>query len=331
MSHSKTGVLLLNLGTPKSPEKKAVKAFLKEFLDDHRVVDLPYLARKILLHGVILPFRPKNTAKAYQAIWDPLKGSPLLFHSQDLAETLRDNLGDDFWVEVGMRYGEPDISSALDNMIAANCHQMIILPLFPQYSSAASGSAIQKTLECLKNRWNIPSIKIQHQFYADPEYITAQSEIIAPYLEKVKPDAMVLSYHSLPERHLKKSNGHFCYRTQCLKTSHLLAQKLNLTEKNYRVAFQSKIGRTKWIGPDVQTVFSDLISQNCKNILVACPSFVADCLETLEEIGIRGLEQWKAMGGKEFTLVPCLNADPLWVKAVGRWVRRLSMSTSFVF
>lgn len=332
---SKTGVLLLNLGTPLSPQKQDVRAYLKEFLDDPRVIDLPCVIRKILLHVFILPFRTAKSAKAYAAIWDAKKGSPLLFHTQDFAQQLQNQLGENYQVEVGMRYAAPSIQSAIEKLLKIGVQKIMILPLFPQYSSAATGSALEKALHILSSQNTIPELKILSNFYDDAGYIAAQSAVISPYLQEVKPDAVIFSYHSLPERHIHKtpsqcakacfdnqpcppitSLNNSCYRAQCYATTRLIAQQCALPPEQYQVVFQSRLGRTKWIGPELIATMHAFIQKGVKNLVVASPSFVVDCLETLEEIGIRAQEEWKAMGGERFTLVPCLNAHPAWVKAV---------------
>jgi len=332
----KTGVLLINLGTPAAANKKAVRRYLKEFLDDPRVIDLPWWIRKPLLHLFILPFRPKQSAKAYAAIWDEETGSPLLFHTQQLGEKLQAQLPAHYQVEIGMRYGEPSIASALNKLFQAQCQKIILLPLFPQYSSAATGSAIAKCLQVLQARQKIPAIKIIPSFYQDSHYITAKVATIAPWLERTQPDCVLFSYHSLPQRHLTHSQNpclvpcaqnqscpqdiQHCYRAQCYDTSRLLAEKLNLNASHYEVVFQSRLGRTVWVGPEIQQVMAQLRQRGVNNLLVVCPSFVADCLETLEEIGIRAKEHWQTLGGKHFNLVPCLNTEPSWVNNLAQFI-----------
>jgi len=329
-------VLLINLGTPQSAEVPAVRAFLKEFLDDSHVIALPRVIRKLLLHFFILPFRPKQSAKAYAAIWDEEKGSPLLTHSMNLAKDLQQQLGQDYLVTLGMRYQKPSIQAALEVILQSDCKKLIVLPLFPQYSNAANGSAIDKLKECLKPVSQLPELRIFREFYQIPAYIAAQASLIKSSL--THQDGILFSYHSLPVSHIKKTASHCaahcfanqpcnaikltnqkCYRAQCYETSRLLAEYLDL--QHYEVAFQSRLGRTVWIGPDVKTTMQKMRAQGIKNLLVACPSFVADCLETLEEIGIQGKRQWQALGGEEFTLVPCMNADPVWVKAAAEMIQ----------
>lgn len=342
MNKSKIGVLLVNLGTPVSNDIKAVRRYLKEFLDDPRVIDLPWIIRKILLHLFILPFRSKLTTLAYSTIWDKAKGSPLLFHTLDLAKSAGLVLGEEYHVEVGMRYGQPSISSSVNKLLGSGCEKLLVLPLFPQYSSAATGSAIESVLRTLQFEWNIPSLTLIRDFFDHRGYLEAQSKLIEPFLADHQPDAVIFSFHSLPVRHIRKSNAacevlcfqakpcpstqsqpgkRACYRAQCYQTTRLLAANLGLREEHYQVAFQSRLGKTPWIGPDLQTVMQTLINNNQRKLLVVCPSFVADCLETLEEVGIRAKALWFSLGGEQFTLVPCLNASPLWVERVADMIR----------
>lgn len=334
MQQKKIGVLLINLGTPAGPSIGEVRSYLRVFLDDPRVIDLPNIIRKILLYALILPFRPKKSAHAYQQIWDPDKGSPLLFNTQALAQGLQELLPTEYEVVVGMRYGQPSLESALEKLFDVKCEKIIVLPLFPQYSSAATGSAIEHLLSILHKRWNLPSMVIQNSFYGDPGYIQAQAALIAPYWEKRSQYAkLVLSYHSLPVRHIAKSgcshlcadnincpaiseDNQYCYRAQCFETSRLLAEHLGVREGDYAVVFQSRLGRTPWVGPDIQGSLSEWHKAGVKELIIACPSFVADCLETLEEIGMRLREEWRSMGGESFHLVPCLNNHPDWLNAV---------------
>jgi ferrochelatase len=329
MQLSKTGILLVNLGTPEATDTPSVRRYLREFLSDPRVIDLPFLLRWLLLNGVILPFRPRRSSEAYQKIWTE-QGSPLLVNSQALARDLAAKLGDAYQVALGMRYGHPSIPFAIEQL--KDCHQIQVLPLFPQYSSAATGSAIEKVLMTIAKQENIPSISVIHDFYDHPAFISVYADLIRRALGDKKPDVLLFSYHGLPERHVKKvcratcdmqhacpdislSNAS-CYRAQCYKTSRLLAEALALSENDYHVAFQSRLGRTPWIQPYADHMLATLAKSGVKHIAIACPSFVADCLETLEEMGLRATEEWLALGGEQLTLIPCLNAEENWVEAV---------------
>jgi ferrochelatase len=330
MTMSKTGILLINLGTPDQPDVPSVRKYLREFLSDPRVIDLPTPARWLLLNLIILPFRPKQSSEAYQQIWTE-QGSPLLINSQNLVDAVAKKLGNDYQVVLGMRYGNPSIPSALEQL--KHCQQIKVLPLFPQYSSAATGSAIEKVLCTVAMQWNTPSISIINSFYDQPQFIAAYAKIIEKNLAEKKPDLLLFSYHGLPERHIKKSecqaacdlrnacpdmnnDNSYCYRAQCYATSKLLAQQLGLQEDQYITTFQSRLGRVPWIQPYTDNELPKLIKQGIKNIAVACPSFTADCLETLEEIGLRAKQQWQELGGESFTLIPCLNDDEAWVESI---------------
>ncbi len=322
----KNGLLLINLGTPSSPHLKAVRKYLAEFLSDKRVIDLPLWLRYPLIYGTILPFRPKQTSKAYQAIWTE-NGSPLLKNSRNLELKLQERLSDDWQVCLGMRYGQPSLEEGLKQLIA--CKNLTILPLYPQYSSAATGSSLEAVLEIVAKQNTHPSLTIISDFYEEPEFINAQAAVIQPYLEGH--EHLLLSYHGLPERHLKKSGcfticatdcppmsntNQKCYRAQCYATTRALAKKLALQEGNYSMSFQSRLGKTPWIKPYTDEVLTNLITKGIKRVAIACPSFVADCLETLEEIGIRAQESWVKSGGEKLTLIPSVNHSDLWVEGL---------------
>lgn len=328
----KTGILLINTGSPNSPSVKDVRRYLKEFLSDPRVVDLPTIIRWLLLNFFILPTRPPKTAAAYQSIWkDPLSPAPLLQNMQAMSTALQSKLGDTFHVQIGMRYGNPGISVALDTL-AKNCDPIHVLPMFPQYASASTGSAIEVVLSNLRNYQNIPGLHLIPSFFEHPRFIATWANIIQKALYDTEADHVLFSYHGLPERQIAKSekrdsplctnsilcpsiqsNNYYCYRAQCFATTNAIVEHLNLKKDSYTTSFQSRLGGTPWIGPYTDVVLPELIKKGVKHLAVACPSFVADCLETLEEIGLRAKEQWLALGGKKFTLVPCLNSTPEWI------------------
>lgn len=321
----KTGILLINLGTPDSPAVADVRRYLREFLNDPRVIDLPTPLRLILLYAFILPFRPKSSAHAYQAIWTK-EGSPLLVNSKALGEQLQAFLGEDFVVAIAMRYGSPSIAEGLSRL--QHCDTLKVLPLYPQYSSAASGSSIQKVLELLAPKGIHPSIQIIRDFYQHPAFIRAQAELIAAH--KLEFDFIVFSYHAIPQRQLAKAcpllcvdpcpvmQNTDCYRAQCYGTTQALVQHLQLPESTYLTAFQSRLGKTPWIKPYIDEALPQLASQGIKKLAICCPSFVADCLETLEEMNIRARQQWLSLGGESFTLIPCVNASTTWVKGLAQ-------------
>ena len=317
----KIGILLINLGTPKSYQPLDVIRYLGEFLNDHRVVDLPWGFRTMLVNACIIPNRFQKTAQAYQKIWLP-KGSPLLVHTTALKEALSETLGNGYQVEVGMRYGNPTIATALQKLKA--CDTIKVIPLFPQYSSAATGSAIAEVYRFFTKQWNIPSLSVQKDFHDHPAYIESYAATIQENIDNKKIDKIIFSYHGLPERHINKTkNKLFCYQAQCFKTSELIAAALSLNLKQYVVSFQSRLGKTPWIKPYTDLVLPELIQEGIKNIAIVCPSFVCDCLETLEEVNIRMREQWQSLGGGEFTFIPCLNTHARWVEGLEEMVTTL--------
>ena len=330
----KIGVLLINLGTPDDTSVKSVRRYLKEFLLDPRVIDLAATLRYMLVYGTILPFRPKKSAKAYEKIWTK-KGSPLRTHSEDLARCIQKELGEPYQVVLAMRYGNPSIPIAIEQLKGVD--KIIILPLFPQYASASTGSAIEKALSIISKQWNIPDITVISQFYESPYFIDSMSLKIQPHL-KDKDAFLLMSYHGLPERHLDKSHcqskcdkreacpaistqNQFCYRAQCYTTSLGIAEKLNLEKTQFQTSFQSRLGRTPWIQPYTDEILSKLKERGIKKLVLACPAFVADCLETIEEVGMALRDNWLALGGDSFTLVPCLNSDMEWVEGLSAMIR----------
>lgn len=332
---TKKAILLINVGTPDQCDAKSVHRYLKEFLSDPRVIDLPSYIRWPLLNGIILPLRYKKTTSAYQKIWQE-DGSPQLVNSIKMTKALAAELGDDYQVELGMRYGQPSLQSAFDKIKSAN--SILILPLFPQYSSAATGSALQMVLTASAKQWNIPHLFIQKDFYQHQAFITAYASLIREHLQNKNIDFILFSYHGLPERHIRKSqckatcdkidecpiphvNNQYCYRAQCFMTTKLIVQELGLSPDQFSISFQSRLGVRSWIKPYTDMVLPKLQKKKIKNIAVVCPSFVADCLETLEEINIRARKQWQKLGGEDFTFIPCLNDSKPWIKALAEIAR----------
>lgn len=326
-----TGLLLLNLGTPDAPTTRAVRRYLAEFLSDPRVIDLSPVGRWLLLHAVILRVRPAKTAHAYQAIWDAERGSPLLAYSRELAAGVAAALGDGWCVELAMRYGNPSIAAALERLKAAGCDRIVVLPLFPQYAASSTSTAVARVMELAASGWDVPAIDVVPAFHTDAGFLAAWQAVAAPALAEARADHVLMSFHGLPERQIRKSDrsgrcltdgccdqlgpaNQSCYRAQCHATARALAERLGLTD--YTVCFQSRLGRTPWIQPHTDVLIDQLAAKGVKRLAVLCPAFVADCLETLEEIGIRARAQWKAAGGDELVLIPSLNASPAWVSAV---------------
>ena len=334
MPKPKIGLLLVNLGTPDAPRTPEVRTYLREFLSDPRVVDIPTVARQLLLNAVILPTRPPKSAAAYREVWMD-RGSPLLVHGRDLAARLRDRLGPSVPVALGMRYGNPSIASALAELSAQSADRVVLMPLFPQYSSAAYGSAVEKAFVEGAKAWNVPVFDVVPPFYDHPGYIDAFVAQARPVIEDVQPDKIVISFHGVPERHCTKSDpsgshclksagccdaiviaNRYCYRAQCFETARLLADRLEVPTEAYEVTFQSRLGRTPWIQPYTDVRIEELPKEGARKVVVLSPSFVADCLETLEEIGIRAREDFEGAGGERLELVPSLNATDLWVDGV---------------
>ena len=318
----KKGLLLINLGTSEQPTTGAIRRYLRPFLTDKRVITLPRLLRTILVYGLILPFRPKRLVTAYKSIWTD-QGSPLMVYSQALLEALQKRLEGSYVVALGMRYGKPELSQALESL--KNCDTLTILPLYPQYASSASGSAVEAALMHLQTWDVIPHLRVIRDFYQHQIFIQALSQKIKPYLDE---ETFVLfSYHGLPKNHLTTSDCSHCetpctirntrcYRAQCYETTRLVAQSLQLKETQFQTSFQSRLGRTPWIQPYTTETLPALAARGIKKLVVACPSFVADCLETLEEIGEQANEQWQELTGHSLSLVPCLNNDPLFVETI---------------
>jgi ferrochelatase len=337
----KIGILINNLGTPAAPTRLAVWRYLKEFLGDGRVIDLPAILRWGLVNIVIAPFRASGSAHAYATVWQP-RGSPLRYLSQDLADALQQQLPQHYQVALGMQYGQPSIKAALNQLLAAGCQQIIALPLYPQYASATTGSSIERLFAALAKQWTIPNLTVINAFYQHPAFIEAQAALAKPILAKEAPQKIIMSFHGLPLRHLQRSetqiceqsapcplihkDNQSCYRAQCYATARALAKSLELTDNDYEVAFQSRLGRIPWTQPYITELLPKLRQQGIEKIVVLCPSFIVDCLETLEEIAIRLKADWLALGGTTFTVVPCVNQDPLWVKGLAQLL--LTTSTS---
>ena len=334
------GVLLVNLGTPEAPTPRAVRRYLREFLGDPRVIDLPAIPRKLLLEGVILPTRPRASAAAYAKVWMP-EGSPLLVHGRALREALAARLGPGHRVELAMRYGVPAIAPALERLARADCRRILVLPLFPQYAAATTGSVLEAVYRAASARWNVPPLDVVDPFYDDPGFIDALAAVALELPEERRPDHLLFSYHGLPERQIRKSDptgshclasehccatigpaNRLCYRAQCVATSRALARALGVRDEDWTFSFQSRLGRTPWLRPYTDEVLPKLRERGVQRLAVMCPSFVADCLETLEEIGIRAREQWLALGGEDLIAIPCLNAHPAWVETLAGWVER---------
>ncbi len=332
----KTAVLLVNLGTPDAPDVAAVRRYLREFLSDPRVIDMNPVGRWLLLNLVILPFRPAKSAHAYQAIWGP-QGSPLLHYSVRQRELLEQRLS--VPVLLAMRYGNPPLRAAVERLRQDAVDEVLVVPLYPQYASATTGSTLEAVLRALGTLPHVPSVRVVPPFFSHPGFLGAWAKVVQETLAAHPVDHLVFSYHGLPERQVKATDqsglhclrradcceklveaNHACYRAQCFATTRALKERLGLATCS--TVFQSRLGRVRWLEPSLDGHLAMLAKQGVKRVAVVCPSFVSDCLETLEEVGLRMKAQFVAAGGQELVAVPCLNDSPAWLDALTDLARR---------
>ncbi len=333
------GLMLINTGSPSAPRTAETRVYLRQFLSDPRVIDIAPWARWLLLNLVILPFRPTKSAHAYQQIWTE-RGSPLIANSRDFAEALKPRL-DDVAIEIAMAYGEPSIGAVLRSLVERRVERIVVAPMFPQYASATFGSLLEGVYKTAAELPNVPAITVVRPFYDDPGFLDAWAEVARPELEEFKPDFVLMSYHGLPERQIHKSDptgqhclkktdccdrfkeaNPWCYRAQCLETTKGIAARLGLQPERFRVTFQSKLGRDPWLTPATDQEVVASAKRGVKRLAIVSPAFVADCLETLEELGMRAKEDFLARGGEAFRLVSSLNAHPAWVDAFAGLIGR---------
>ncbi len=327
----KTCVLLINLGTPDSPSTKDVRKYLFEFLNDPRVIDIPAIARFFLVNFIIVPFRAPKSAKIYKELWTK-DGSPILIYGKSVQMKLQEALGEKYKVELAMRYQNPGLDDVIGEMEKKNYNKIIILPLFPQYASASSGSAIDKAMKLISKWWIIPEIKIISQFYDNERYLdTIAEQANKYYLDEY--DHILFSYHGLPIRQVDKvyedgrlceehnceneitEENKYCYKATCYATTRLLAERLNISEEIYTVCFQSRLDK-KWIEPFSDKVVIEQAKKGAKKLLVFSPAFVSDCLETTIEIGKEYQQLFEKHGGEKIQLVESLNDHPMWIEAL---------------
>ncbi len=328
----KKAIVLINLGTPDQPDRKSVHRYLTEFLTDSRVIDIPWLQRQMLVRGMIAPFRSGKSAKIYQTIWQK-EGSPLLIHTEQVAELLQKEMGDDYLVTFAMRYQNPSIKAVLEEVKKARVEHLIILPLFPQYASATTGSIKELVMQELSSWQVIPKLTLINSFYNHPSFIRAHLKRAEKYqIEKY--DHILFSFHGLPLRQLCKANegkpcgkrphccqkmthrNQSCYSAQCYATARAIAHGLKLKSSQYSICFQSRLGRDEWLKPYTEETIIQLADQGKKRLLVFCPAFVCDCLETLYEIAIEYRAIFLDKGGKDLTLVEGLNNEPQWIQGL---------------
>jgi ferrochelatase len=333
---SKKGILLMNLGSPDSTGVKDLKKYLDQFLMDEKVIDKPWLLRALLVKGIIVPFRAAKSAEAYKAIWTG-EGSPLIEITKQLQKALEAEINEP--VEIAMRYGNPRPEDGFDNLLNRNpsLEEVIAVPLYPHYAMASYETAVEYTRKIYKKKGYSFKLTFVEPFYDDTDYLQALAASMRPYLN-VPYDLLLFSYHGIPERHIQKtdvtgchclqvenccevpSTAHaHCYRHQVFTTTKKVAEILNIPKEKYSLSFQSRLGKG-WLTPFTDIRLAELPGEGVKNLVILCPAFVSDCLETLEEIEIRGREIFTNAGGASFTMIPCLNTEPLWVKALAGYV-----------
>jgi ferrochelatase len=317
----KTGVLLANLGTPSATDYWSMRRYLKQFLSDRRVIEMNPLFWQTLLNGVLLQIIPQKSAKNYRKIWNTARNeSPLLTISREQATALQAELGQDFVVDFGMRYGQPALADVMDSLKARGCDRVVVIPLYAQYSSVTTASVYDALFAGLTQTRRVPELHLLRTFHDHPLYIDALAESVTAATANlpVKPQMVVMSYHGLPVSYFKNGDPYPCH---CWKTSRLLAEKLGLAPDGYRTTFQSKFGKDEWLTPATDATLESLPSEGYKHILVITPGFAADCVETLEEINKAGRESFMEAGGESFTYVPCLNATPAATRLYATLVR----------
>ena len=334
------GLLLSNLGTPDAPTAAAVRPYLRQFLTDKRVLDMPWLLRQLIVRGVVAPFRSARSARAYARIWTP-EGSPLLVHSENLTKAVAARLGEDWKVALGMRYGKPSLGKALEALLSVGCAKILVLPLYPQYALVTTGSTVEEIWRLAGKLNPPPDLRVMPSFPILPPLIKAQAARIAPLLQGGDDEHLLFSFHGIPERQIRKADGagtclsesccatfndanRLCYKAQCHASARALAESLGLEEGRWTISFQSRLGRDAWTSPYTLPTVRELAGRGIKRLVVATPSFVADCLETIEEIGIGVREAFLEAGGTSFVCAPCPNSDDGWVEAV------VGMATSYL-
>jgi len=318
--HGKIGVLLVNLGTPDEPTPRAVKRYLAEFLSDRRVVEIPPIAWQPILRGIILNTRPKKSAHAYSQVWTE-RGSPLAAITAEQGERLQARLGDAVKVSHAMRYGRPAIAAELEALIAAGCERLLLAPLYPQYCAATTATVVDRAADALRAlRWQ-PALRTLPPYYDDPVYIGALARDLGAQLDALEfePEVLLLSFHGMPERTLHLGDPYHCH---CRKTARLLEDALTRPGLRFVTTFQSRFGRARWLEPATDKVIDEEAARGTKRMAIAAPGFAADCLETLEELAIRGREQFHAAGGEHFAALPCLNAGEAGMDMLEALVRR---------
>ncbi len=313
---SRTAVLLVNLGTPEAPTAPAVRRYLKQFLSDPRVVEIPRLIWLPILYGLILPLRARKSAAKYAAVWSS-EGSPLKVHTEKQAMLLRGSLGErghEVEVAWAMRYGEPSLPQVLQQLHERGCRRILVVPAYPQYAASTTASVWDAVFAHYATQRNVPELRLVRNYHDHPAYIDALKESVWAYWQKHgRPDRLVLSFHGLPRRSLDLGDPYHC---ECHKTGRLLAAQLGLSEQEYLVTFQSRFGKAEWLQPYTAPTLEQLARQGVGRVDVICPGFAADCLETLEEIDIEARQTFMLAGGKAFHYISCLNENPSWISGL---------------
>ncbi|MBS1747502.1 MAG: ferrochelatase [Bacteroidetes bacterium] len=338
MNENNRAVILMNLGSPDSTDVKDLKNYLTEFLMDERVIDKPYLVRTLLVKGIIVPFRAKKSSEAYQKVWMK-EGSPLIVISHQLQQEVQKNFEEP--VELAMRYGNPSAFSVLEKLHKENpqLKEILLLPLYPHYAMSSYETAVKDIQQQHRKKQYSSTLKTIKPFYNNEQYIHALSESIRPYLQQDF-DKILFSYHGLPQRHILKgditgyhcmkvndcchvdSPAHqFCYRHQTYMTTELVAKTLNIPKEKIEQTYQSRLGRDPWLLPSTQERLPQLPGEGINKLIVVCPAFVSDCLETLEEIAIQAKDTFFNAGGESFEFIPCMNTQPLWVQTITNWIK----------
>ncbi len=328
----KYGIIVTNIGSPDAPECFSVMKYLREFLGDSRVLDVWF--SKLLLYLIILPFRSPKSAKAYKKVW--LKdGSPLIVNTVNFVDSLQKKLGEEYKVTLGMRYGKPNITKAINSLVENGVDYILIFPAFPHYASSTTGSIAQEAAKIITKKDLVLPFSVMGAFYNHPAFITYWVQQIGENISN-DTDCVLFSYHGLPVRHISRlgdpkccasnkpcpsinSGNRFCYRAQCYETTRLIVQQLNL--RNYFTAFQSRLGKEQWAMPYTDEILDELYQKGFRRIVVVSPAFVADCIETIEEIGMEAKKQWEELGGESFTLVSCPNAHETWVNGAAQMIK----------
>ncbi len=329
----------MNLGSPDSTEVKDVRKYLMQFLMDERVIDYPYIFRLLLVGGIIAPFRAPKSAEAYKKVWTK-DGSPLVVLTKQLQQAMQQNVEEP--VEIAMRYGNPTMEYAYEKLLqrVPDLQEVVAIPLYPHYAMSSYETAVEHAKAVHKEKKYSFSLSFIKPFYDEPHYIHALTESISPYLEQ-EYDQVLFSYHGLPQRHMTKADpthkhcmksadccevpsvAHAtCYRHQCRTTTQLLVKNLNIPADKVGFSFQSRLGSEEWLKPYTVLRLQELPKEGVKKLIILCPAFVSDCLETLEEIAISGKETFLQAGGESFTVIPCLNLHPLWVQSLVTWVSK---------